>query len=76
MLVYALQQMNREDVAAILLDKHRQNVELTPECFDSIHSRVDTTTIATSTTSVKVVIDTPETILEENEQALIENELR
>ena len=33
LLVRALQEMGRYDVAAVVLQKHRENVELTPECF-------------------------------------------
>ena len=33
MLADALNDMGRSDVAAVIMDRHRQNIELTPNCF-------------------------------------------
>ena len=36
-LVRALQEMGRNDTAAVVLQKHRENAELTPECFEVLN---------------------------------------
>ena len=34
MLVRALQEMGRSDAAGVVLERHRENLEITPECFE------------------------------------------
>ena len=34
LLAEAMAEMGRHDIAAIVLERHQENMELTPECFD------------------------------------------